>query len=64
MTPYGWNITETAKHDSPAELECEPDCPVCGLIDLRWDENKLCWWCCACYAEFNAELIEIEDGEE
>lgn len=64
MTPYGWNITETAKHDSPAELEREPECPACDFSELAWDEEKQCWWCWGCYREFNADLMEIERGEQ
>ena len=59
--PLGWNITETAK-SGPIEpdpvIEC---CPYCGR-DMRWSDGDQ-WWSCWCGRKYNAELVEIEDGE-
>lgn len=62
MTPYGWNITETAK-SGPIEADVlEVECQYCGR-EMRWSDGDK-WWSCRCGRKYNSDLYQIEDGEE
>lgn len=63
MTPLGWNITETAK-SGPIEPDyIEVECHRCWH-EMRWSDGDHWWSCPQCGRKYNADLVEIEDGEE
>jgi len=58
------HITETAKADSPAELETtpEPTCPRCGDEIFRCESlrcNNWWWHCFGCDSEYDPDMTEI-----